>query len=464
MAASALQVEGFQVPTQRTLRRPSHPSKQSLRQCQVSTPPDVVKLTWDLVRERRPTAGTVVDFGAGFCQFATGGHYTSYVGVEIDANKATELPLPSGARLVHADALDFEGAFDVAIGNPPYTRHHLIGKRWRKHAHEIIKGEAGYPVSELANLYLYFAWLSLLRTKADGLIALVIPYEWVSRPSATSLRTYLKDKGYRVDVYRFEEKARVFAKVKTTACITLIDKSATEHQFNCWELKGGRAMAATIAPGLEGVLPYEKGTKEARAFRGLSPGSQDVFLLTEEQRIMAGIPRSAVVPCISSLRALDSRVLVMDQGAFDKHYIKAGRKCWLVKTQPPLDPRVYRHLAKTPKRIRENWTCRNRTPWYRFDLPPIPDIIYASGFRGKSPRAVVNTVKARVSGSSHGIILPEGADRMRAVRYVRAFPFADRVVAHANGLLKVEVRQMNSVLKQYLTESEGEPRGAQTGS
>lgn len=457
MATSARQIASpATAPT--SLPRPSHPSKRSLRQCQVSTPPDVVRLTWKFLKERRKELQTVVDFGAGLCQFAYGGHYQTYVGVEIDSKREPQ-NLPRGATLQHADALDVVGSFDAAVGNPPYTRHHLIGKRWRRHAKEIIEREAGHKVSELANLYLYFVWLALLRTKTDGIVSLVIPYEWVSRPSATSLRSYLHEKGYRVDVYRFEDRARVFAKVKTTACITVIDKSSAEPIFNCWEIKGDALVATTIAPGVEGVLPYENGTKTARAFRGLSPGSQDVFLLTEAQRLNAKIPKTAVVPCISSLRSLDSRVLEMDEAAFKEHYIDAGRKCWLIKTQAPVDPHVYRHLYKTPKSVRTNWTCRNRKPWYRFDLPTAPHVIYASGFRGRAPRAVVNTIGARVSGSSHGIILPNGTDCFTVARYIRSYPFADRVVAHANGLMKVEVRQMNAVLNEWMLKAQENPRG-----
>lgn len=442
-----------------SLRRhlgPSHPSKHSLRQCQVSTPNEVVRLVWRLVKKRRNQMGAVVDLGAGHCQFAYAGVYDKYIGVEVDVRKKPEIPLTQGAKIIHADVLDITGSFDLAIGNPPYTRHHLIGKRWRKHAREVIAAETNYDVSEFANLYLYFVWLAILRTKPDGLVALIIPYEWVSRPSATSLRDFLREKGYRVDVYRFDEKARVFSKVKTTACITLIDKRAAQHEFNCWKFHNGEAIASSITRGSEGVIAYENGTKDARAFRGLSPGSQNVFLLTEQQRLKAKIPRPAVVPCISSLRALNQKIVVLNDAAFKQHYVETGRKCWLVKTQPPLHPKIRQHLYKAPKKIMTNWTCRNRKPWYRFDLPPIPDIIYASGFRGTAPRVVVNAIKARVSGSSHGIVLPAGSDRTVVVRYIRGFPFADRVVAHANGLMKVEVRQMNSVLKSYLARANGD--------
>ena len=452
MAASLPKLQGG-VP----LRRPSHPSKKSLRQCQVSTPDDVVSLVWQLVGQRRTNVDEVVDFGAGHCQFARGGAFRRYLGVEIDLEKSPAGDLPLGAELVHADALDVQGKFDLCIGNPPYTRHHLIGKRWRKHAREIIEAETGVHVSELANLYLYFVWLGLLRTRPSGLLALVIPYEWVSRPSAKSLREYLAEKGYGVNVYRFEQKARVFAKVKTTACITVIDKSAGKHTFSCWEIRGSEVKEATIAPSPEGVLPYQNGTKSVRAFRGLSPGSQDVFLLTEEERIARKIPLTAVVPCVSSLRSLDATVSVLDERTFEQEYVKAGRKCWLIRTQPPVEAHVYRHLQKAPKSIRENWTCRNRWPWYRFDLPDVPDIIYASGFRGQAPKVVVNEVGARVSGSSHGIVLPDEIDHKAAADYLRSYPFADRVVPHANGLLKVEVRQMNTVLTDYVNRLEVKP-------
>jgi hypothetical protein len=54
-----------------------------------------------------------------------------------------------------------------------------------------------FKLNELCNLYIYFMCLALIKTKKDGIVALVIPYEWVSRPSANALREYDLPPKYR---------------------------------------------------------------------------------------------------------------------------------------------------------------------------------------------------------------------------------------------------------------------------
>jgi len=46
-----------------------------LGRCQVDTPHSLVRQVWQLVNDRRPDAGRVVDFGSGDARFAQAGMY-----------------------------------------------------------------------------------------------------------------------------------------------------------------------------------------------------------------------------------------------------------------------------------------------------------------------------------------------------------------------------------------------------
>jgi hypothetical protein len=61
-----------------------------------------------------------------------------------------------------------------------------------------------------------------MKTRPDGLVALVLPYEWVSRPSARAIRQHIDDNGWSVSVFRFN--LEIFQDVLTTASISIIDK------------------------------------------------------------------------------------------------------------------------------------------------------------------------------------------------------------------------------------------------
>src|SRR5207253_3148202 len=89
-------------------------------------------------------------------------------------------------------------------------------------------------------------------------------------------------------------------------------------------------------------------------------------------------------------------------------------------------------------------TCLSRTRWWEFSMPDIPDLLIATGFRGERPKLVENSIRAYAVGSVSGIY---GAlDPRRIVRAIRAMDFSTAVVAHSNGLKKLEINQLNSVL------------------
>jgi len=146
-----------------------------------------------------------------------------------------------------------------------------------------IEDALGVTLKRNCNLYLYFLCLGLLKTHAKGLIALVIPYEWVSRPSASPVRDYIRANRWGVTVYRFRE--RIFKGVLTTASVTIIDKSLKDGKWSFFDLDRSFKLVPRRGPAesKEGVIGYEKRGR-AWALRGLSPGTQKVFTLTEGER------------------------------------------------------------------------------------------------------------------------------------------------------------------------------------
>jgi methylase of polypeptide subunit release factors len=195
-----------------------------LRQSQVSTPPEVVALFWRVLRQYRADPGKVLDLGSGDGRFARGGYFERYDGIEIDPSASKGAVLPANAKIKTGCAFAVaKKGYDACIGNPPYVRHHDIEQPWKGKVADTIEQELGVTLSGIGNLYLYFLCLALLRTKKDGLVAFVMPFEWVSRPSAQSVRYLLESKGWKVGIYRFETS--IFEDVLTTASITIIDKA-----------------------------------------------------------------------------------------------------------------------------------------------------------------------------------------------------------------------------------------------
>ena len=439
--------------------RPGSRAKMPLYQnCQIETPEAVVRKVWSLIHKRRPVVGAVLDLGAGDGRFSKYGNYSRYVGYEIDPTRIHSLPNAKNAVVVRGCVLDAPGDFDVAVGNPPYIRHQDLSPTWVQRARSLIQDEMGVTPSGLSNLYSYFMWLSLLRTREGGIIGMVVPFGWTYRPASKELRTFLYSKGWDVSVYRLPKTLEFSKDVDPSPSITIIDKSGTSPGVKIRRLTqdltidkryGGRTVRRPL-------FPYDRKRGAAYAQRGLSTGSQDVFLLTEQARRDEAIPSSSVVPCVATLRPLPSNLNRLDTAAFNRYYVLNGERCWLLRTDvQEIHSSVMSHLEASPPAVRKNTTCRSRMPWYSYRLPSPPKILYASAFsRTRWPKAVVNAIDAVNVGSVHGIyVTTRGVSPMRLLRRLQETDLRKGTVALDFGMRKIEVAQMNGLLKRVGLES-----------
>jgi hypothetical protein len=415
------------------------------RKAQVFTPPSVVKLFWDIVSRRRERLDTVLDLGAGDGRFAEGGNYGRYLGIEID--RATpKRSLPPNASLNYGCAFRMaERNWDAVIGNPPYLRHHHIELPWTEKIARRFKKSLKVDLNGQSNLFIYFLLLGLELSSDRGLVAMVTPYEWVSRPSAKPLRDLIHCSGWSVSVYRFRD--RIFDQVMTTASISVIDKSDQSGKWSFFEIDSAGTIRAKRqrSGSRHEVLPYATRGKWW-ALRGLSPGTQRVFTLTEGERIHHGLAMADVWPCVTSLMPLPPETTVLDASAFRKFYRDAGEKCWLIRSnETEMSPEMRRYLAAVEPGVRATATCANRDVWYAFKPFPVSQLLVASGFVNFGPKMVKNVVRAHHVGSVYGAFGP-AIGSPQTISALRSFNFERRVIRHSGRLKKIEVRQLNSVL------------------
>ena len=433
-----------------------------LDRCQVDTPADVVRLTWEHVRKLRPrTIDKVIDLGAGDGRFAHHGSYKSYLGYEIDADRCSGTLLPENAKLVNSCAFtDSRADADVCVGNPPFVRYQDIPAIWREHVRDVVWKRTGVRVSGLANAWQYFFLNALAILKTNGLAALIVPFEWVSRPSAKPLRAYIRRNRWNVYVYRLRDAG--FARVLTTASITIVDKAAQDGK---WEFHDkspdgvDQRMASPTGSGT-GVLGYLPSAgvsaKRLRAMRGLSPGTQNVLTLTEEQRQEHSLSMERdVAPCITSLRNLPSGVNVLDEEVFRTYFLERGRRCWLIRTNEDPGAKLSAYLSSVPESERQTRTCLARREWWRFKMPTAPSMLFAQGFRGKFPKVVRNTMGAHAIGGVCGIYNASDEQMEALASGLGGMDLRDHVVAYSSGFFKVEINQINALLARLTTVGHG---------
>ena len=424
-----------------------------LSESQVKTPLDVVSFFWQVTGRQRDRLDTVLDMGAGDCRFATGGCFKRYVGVEIDRRRSRCAELPKSAQLVQGCVFRHSGRnYDACIGNPPYVRHHDIENPWKAKTARYLETELGLSLDKHCNLYLYFLCLGILRSREDGLVSLVIPFEWVSRPSAKAVRDHIRKQAWNVSVYRFQKP--IFSGVLTTASVSIVDKRSRDGHWSFFDVTPN----LTVVPqngavhSACGVLEYAK-RGNIWAMRGLSPGSQNIFTLTEGERIHNGLSRRDVVPCVTTLKNFPRGKTTLSEVVFRKHFIDAGKRCWLIKSNATERSKTLdAYLAAIPPSKRDTYTCRNQTPWFNYLPHPVPKLLVASGFTAFGPKVLVNSAGVRAVGSVLGIHGKHHVPLRRLQRHLLQVDFEKRVVAHAKTLKKIEVKQMNAVLNAFVAE------------
>lgn len=424
---------------------------------QVETPFEIISFFWQVLEKYRPSLGYVFDMGCGDGRFSLNESYERYIGYEIDKSRKPLSDLSKKVKIKYDcvfNILDNNVTYDGSIGNPPYVRRYDIGLKWREEIHSKIKDKLGFSLNMQCNLFVYFMCLGLIKTKPNGIVALIVPFEWVSRPSATELRNYIKEHGWGVHVYKFEEE--IFHGFLTTASISIIDKADKSGEWKYYSIDKNHTITSlkNVTGTDSDILDYCD-RSDIWAMRGLSPGTQKVFTLTEGERIHNGLQKKDVVPCVTSLRELPITLDVLDEKSFLKYFVLKGQRCWLIKTdstRKKINGNLKRYLDGIPQPLRDTTTCNNRELWFRYPKHPEPDLLYASGFTDFGPKIIINKLKAVPVGSVHGIHSVREYNKKKLHEFLKKICFEARVVAHAGSLKKIEVKQMNSILLQYMRE------------
>ena len=425
----------------------------SLSKCQVDTPKSIVRFVWNQIHARRPTVRTVADFGCGDGRFADFGKYEQYDGFEIDPVRISGFTNKNNQRIHTGCAFELASAshYDVCLGNPPYIKHHDLSSEWLDRIEQRLGSMIDYVGDGRSNAYIYFLWLSLASVRDDGLVALVIPFEWISRPASATLRAFIRRMGWEVDVYFLQ--GSVFGRVLTTACVAIIDKRVKDGRWQTYSVSSTGEVAAMEHPTMtkNAVLEYERAEGKLRAIRGLSPGGQEVFVLTEEERVRFRlVAGSDVVPAITTFRYVDKLDVGISETEFRVQFIDKGRRCWLINTDGKISAALTTYLEQVPQKLRENSTCSSRGVWWKYPMPKVAKILYASGFAGSAPKMVINDIGAIHVGGVHGIHCSSRRVARILLDRLKAYDFASRVVAQAKGFKKIEVNQMNSVLNKII--------------
>jgi len=410
-------------------------------------------------------------------------------GIELDplfAMAAKSLWAGQGLDVVQGDFTRQEPPaqrFNLVLTNPPYVRHHHLPSGEKDRLKEQLARSLHLPISGLAGLYCYFLLLAHDWMEEDGLAVWLIPSEFMDVNYGATLRRYLTERVTLLQIHRFCPTDEQFADALVTSAIVIFRKSTPPPghavRFSFAGPIGQPRTEATVS--LETLRHSNKWTQfPARSTvgnsdeltlgdifsikRGLATGSNDFFILTEEQVEERGIPLAFTKPILPGPRHLTQDIIQqLPSGAPDvaPHLYLIDCKESEERIQAEW-PRFYEYLevGKAGK-IYVAYLASRRSPWYSQEQrPPAPFLCTYMG-RSRNGKAPFRFIWNRSQATAHNVYLmlypkeqlrdllarlPELAGQVfEALQLITPAQLLSEGRVYGGGLHKVEPRELAQI-------------------
>jgi adenine-specific DNA-methyltransferase len=442
------------------------------------TPAPIVDAMVEWAHREISTPARVVDPGAGSGRFliAAARKFPNAELVAVDVDPLAALLLRANAvthafagRLaVHLTdyrnlALPAIAGPTLFIGNPPYVRHHHIGKDWKT----WFVGTAnrfGFSASKLAGLHIHFFFKTRELGRPGDFGAFITAAEWLDVNYGAALRRLLADGLGGTAVHIIDPKARPFADALTTAAITCfrLGSSPTEITLRSVgslgelaPLSRGRAVAWHAIAGARKWSGFVGEPKQAaaglielgelfRVHRGQVTGSNDIWI---DNDAACDLPKRCKPFAVTSARELFAAGAALNSTKGLHRVIDLPAD---LDTLNPDERRAVQHFLAWAKRhgAHESYIALHRRAWWSVGLrAPAP--ILCTYMARRAPAFVRNVVKARHINIAHGLYprAPLTDGTLTAIStYLRHHIGTAGGRTYAGGLVKFEPKELERIL------------------
>jgi adenine-specific DNA-methyltransferase len=371
--------------------------------------------------------------------------------------------------------------FPAIVANPPYIRHHRIGKQTKDRLRQLSKEAIGSALDGRTGYHIFFFIRALRSLINGGRLAFIMPADACEGIFATTLWKWVLT-NYRLDaVITFASGATPFPGVDTNAVVFMIRAEVPSETFVWAQCK--EASPTGLHEWVEGGFPIqddhllqsvcrevEEGFRHGlsrppraahggpvlgdfvRVVRGIATGDNDFFFMTGQQASSLNLPRECLVRAIGRTRDIDGDELEdRDIEALDE----GGRPTYLLsldgKGIDSLNSYVREYLRRgeqkgTPKRA----LIGQRRPWYKMEKRAIPPFLFA--YLGRRNVRFIRNRAGVVPLTGFLCIYPlqEGEDALE--RTWRLLSHPDTVAnlslvgkSYGSGAIKVEPRALERV-------------------
>lgn len=422
------------------------------------------------------------------------------LGFDIDphyAKPAAKLWVKSTLKYRNADFTTQQPPrelFNLLVCNPPYVRHHHLDGETKVRLVARAQQVAGMQLSGLAGLYTYFIALAHEWMETGGISAWLVPSEFMDVNYGQSVKKYLGQNVTLLRIHRFDPDEVQFDDALVSSAVVWIRHELPPSNHTVRFTFGGSIHEPHVSReiSLSTLATEHKWTRfpnrESRnnnhqlptlgdfftIKRGLATGSNEAFVLTDEQVLAAGLPSQFLRPLLPSPRHLASDIV---DGDANGHPILSRRLFLLDCRLAPEElqerfPGVWRYLEEKRTKLGDVYLLKHRKVWYfQEERPPAPIVCTYMGRttdRSVNPfRFILNKSQATAANAYH-MLYPKGAwatnvspSRVRAVwevlQSLHVGALTDEGRIYGGGLHKMEPRELAKVPVPRLAELLGTP-------
>ena len=144
----------------------------------------------------------------------------------------SKIKLKNNHNLYNENYLDYHfksnKTFDLVVGNPPYVSRPLISNEDYNKSIKILE-EKNIKIAKL-NLWIPFVISSLSKVKEDGIVAFVLPAEFLSTLSSKPIREILSEEFETIEIYSFNNV--IFKSIEQDTIIFIGYKEKQEYAYS----------------------------------------------------------------------------------------------------------------------------------------------------------------------------------------------------------------------------------------
>ena len=371
------------------------------------------------------------------------------VGCDIDQKAVTDVRawLPDCHHIISQNFLEADhaliGEVDGVISNPPFTRNHALPKGERDELRERFgyKGAAG--------LWVPFVLHSIGFLKPGGRLAVIVPGAALFSNYGREMLERICKRFEHVEIRQIVDKPLWSRNADERGAIIFArgygDGSCRLPRATRWSAAGSRIVDIRPRCFAHALLGAHQLSEIASLSIGAVTGCNKVFLLSEAERIEAGIALDDVTMVVARARHVRS----LEVSEIDlRNLARDGERTWLL-TPRDIERRrtgVRKRLALIPSSKRRSVLWLNkRTPWWKVDQGPGCDAIFTY-MNDVGPRIVIGNGKLRCTNTLHQIRFSSDltADEQRLVALSMVSSFGQLAGEHfgrsyGGGMLKFEL-------------------------